>query len=148
MFKFAIAMSLCLGAATTGFAEVSALSENPHQNYTTYMGGGYQQLKAKNYGSALPYFQKASDLLDQEKQGAITERLFISFYKVIAYDGLGRTSRTKEEIGNLFILVSQLSDEEEDRADQAFEKESTTLKELAQLAPTPEIRNFLFFFID
>jgi DNA-directed RNA polymerase specialized sigma24 family protein len=122
----------------------------------SYLGYGNTHLLNHEPWQALEYFQKALSLLNKPDEFSQSLSFLTHFSQIVAYDCLGLHELCKQSIGSLFIVLVQLSDEDDDDDEDedddedllAEEQTIHLLQNLAGLAPSPDIRNFLFTFID
>lgn len=105
---------------------------------------------------ALEEFQKATTLLDTSDNSSSIISFLISFGQAIAFDCLGLKEHCRESIGSLFLAINEYDEEEEltDIDEQSIpnfvENKAAIefLRDLVSVAPSPEIRELLFSFIE
>jgi hypothetical protein len=103
---------------------------------------------------ALENFQTATDHLDRSSSAM---SFLVSFGQVIAYDVLGFKEQCKQAIGSLFLAVNE-GDKEDQEAEMNTNREFSIsgeyeeavgfFRDLAAVAPSPDVRELLFSFID
>jgi hypothetical protein len=106
---------------------------------------------------ALEQFQRANSLLDKSDNSSCPIGFLITFGQVIAYDCLGFHDQCKQAVGSLFLNINEYDDgddlrSEENECGQTACEDSKIalqfLQNLAMLAPSSEIREFLFSLIE
>jgi hypothetical protein len=150
MLKLAIT-SIFLGATlfsfstenTSFFSEIKSDANDP---FYQYIGFGSVNLFSGDYFAALENFNRAESF----REGPI-ELFWVSFGKAIAYDSLGMGDRCNQAIGSLFLTIYAFADEEDEESfeeeDDFTSQEATQawefMRQLASLAPSPNVRNLL-----
>lgn len=129
-------------------------SLNSQDESVAFIAEGSLNLFCNEPYSALENFQKALTLSSQSEDLSATEFLVL-FGQVIAYDMLGLKGSCGEAANSLLFSMQNCaaeSDEAEVSQDFLSEIEDLEtfemLRGLASIAPTPEVREFLFSLID
>ena len=106
---------------------------------------------------ALEDFQTAIECLDKSDRSPSAISFLISFGQVIAYDVLGFREQCKQTIGTLFLAVNECDDQDQDdgintnkdfSVANEYEEAVDFFRDLAAIAPSPDVRELLFSFID
>lgn len=120
-----------------------------------HLGLGNAHLLAHEPWQALEDFQRASSLLNPSDNSSFVISFLISFGQAIAYDYLEFRDQCKQAIGSLFFAFDGYDDEEstETGEESNFNSQESgssleLLRNLASIAPSPEVRELLFSIVD
>lgn len=144
----------CLLSGIAGFSEEPSNAGNEESLSLVYIGRGNANLSARDFRLALDDFQKASILLSNQPAHPVEMDFLVSFGKAIASDNLGLFEECENEIESLFYIVNR----QEDRSglnelpsfelDPEMTKADQMMTDLANLSPTPIIRDSLLEIIN
>jgi hypothetical protein len=123
-----------------------------------HMSDGSINLLSNEPWRALRDFQRAEALLDRSDRASSAIGFLISFGQVIAYDALGFREQCKQSIGSLFLTFNEYNKEEDRNAEDGtnknflvpdeYEESVEFLRNLAAVAPSSDVRELLFSFVD
>ncbi len=157
MLKFAIA-TILLGSSLSCVAEdhfnpFEALEEDGAHSIYESIGLASVCLIEGDYHGALDNYFIASLMAEDAVPSVPGAKFLIHFGKAIAFDNLGMRDQCMQAIGTMFVsLVADNDDlEEEDGEDEPDTPEEIEayefMKNLATLAPSQDVREFLVSFL-
>ncbi len=158
MFKW-ILPALFFGAGISCFSEekienVYEASLHNESLALVYVGRGNENLIYHRDAFALEDFTKASTLLEELNPRSIELDFLICFGKVIAYDNLGLRSECQNALASLFFIIEDEEDDGtesdflQDNLSQDYEEADMLLRQLANLAHSPKVRDLLLSLVD
>jgi hypothetical protein len=139
-----------------------AVAEEPHHEMLDWecealfhTANGNYHLISQQPWNALEDFHKAKSILDKTGNFDHPINYLITFSEIIAYDCLGFDEQCRQSIGSLFLSMNEDSEEGWAENGSPTEKENEDskvaiffLQNLAILAPSDQVREFLFSFIE
>jgi hypothetical protein len=142
-----------------GYSAVAEESENGLLEWECetlfHIANGSGHLVSQEPWEALESFDKAKSVLDKACEPHHPINSLITFNKIIAYDCLGFDEQCRQSIGSLFLAINENDNEQETDGTISLGEESENskiailfLQNLAILAPSSQVREFLFSLIE
>lgn len=120
-----------------------------------HIAQGNTYLYQNNPHRALTEFEQAHSVIDISDRSAFAIGFFARFGEIIAYDRVGSYQKCKESIGSLFLSINNFDEDGSEKipdhelqSDFARDEASIeSLRSLANLAPSSDVREILFSLI-
>jgi hypothetical protein len=145
MIKFMVAAMVFLGMGAPCFSELKAKIEFEGEDAPwAYIGLGNGCVLLKDFSGAVEHFGKATALLNASEALGSEGRFLICFGEAIAHDCLGHRHEAEAAINALILMAEKTG---EGGGEEALSEEDRvllrTMKEMAMMAPSDDIRSFL-----
>lgn len=153
MHKFLFILSLLMFSLYSHAEEQENPDSHEHSMSLIYVGYGNKHLMNGEFFQGLHAFQQAEQFLIKSGQPCYEIEFLISFGKAIAYDNLNLKNECQGAIGALMYIFNannrgQNGDKEPSFSSKEYEEADESLKELARLAASIDVREILLSMID
>jgi hypothetical protein len=149
---------VCLGCALPSYTdEHTQVVQETQEESLFYLGHGNASLLAHEPWQALEFFQKATVSLNASDCSSCVVQFLISFGQAVAFDTLGFDEQCRQSLGALLLAINDYetrnSDEEVDDIvvpllDSEYAEAIDSLRALANMAASPDVRELLCAFVD
>jgi hypothetical protein len=155
MIKIILAL-LIFGIGTPCFSEESQreLKEWQIEHLQYFMNGSVNLLSDEPW-KALENFQQAASLIEKTDEFSFASGFLVSFGQAIAFDVLGFTEQCRQSVCSMIFAINRYGDEDTsirlNRNPPHIEESDEIinfLRNLAAIAPSRDVRELLFSFVD